>query len=147
MDFSFIPVASAAASPILDASANYQTSDMIRIAIALIVIVAMICAIFFIIYGGLMLVISGGDDKKVSSALGSIRYAVIGLVVIVLAIFLAPQVTSLLGLGKMPYLSPQTITDTITTLSNKIFSSSSGVFTSGSSATSTDASTVNFNDI
>ena len=67
MDFSFIPAVSAATTPILDASVNYTTSDMLRIAISLIVLVAMVCAVFFIVYGGLMLVLSGGDDKKVSS--------------------------------------------------------------------------------
>lgn len=135
MDFTFVPVASAATTSILDASATYQTSDMLRIAISLIVIVAMVCAIFFIVYGGLMLILSGGDDKKVSSALGSIRYAVIGLVVIVLAIFLAPHITQLLGLGSMYYLSPDSITDTITALTQRIFGNSTGVFTSGSATT------------
>ena len=67
---------------------------MLRIAISLIVLVAMVCAVFFIVYGGLMLVLSGGNDDKVSSALGSIRYAVIGLVVIVVAIFVTPHIFS-----------------------------------------------------
>lgn len=138
MDFTFVPVASAATTSILDASMKYQTSDMLRIAISLIVIVAMVCAIFFIVYGGLMLVLSGGDDKKVSSALGSIRYAVIGLVVIVLAIFLAPHIMRLLGLGSMDYLSPDSITDTITALTQRIFGDSTGAFRSGSSTTSTE---------
>lgn len=77
MDFSFIPVASAATSAIIDPTIDYSTSDILRIAISLIVLVAIVCAIFFIVYGGLMLVLSGGKDDKVSSALGSIRYAVI----------------------------------------------------------------------
>ena len=81
-----------------------------------------------------MLILSGGDDKKVSSALGSIRYSVIGLVVIVLAIFLTPHVTRLLNLGTMDYLSPQSITETVRVLTDRIFGTTSGAFTSGSSS-------------
>ena len=134
MDFSFIPAVSAATTPILDASVNYTTSDMLRIAISLIVLVAMVCAVFFIVYGGLMLVLSGGNDDKVSSALGSIRYAVIGLVVIVVAIFVTPHISRMLGLGSQDYLSPQSITYTIQTLSERIFGSTSGAFTPSSSS-------------
>lgn len=138
MDFTFIPTASAATAPILDAAATYSTSDMIRIAISLIVLVAMVCAVFFIIYGGLMLILSGGDDKKVSSALGSIRYAVIGLVVIVLAIFITPHVSALLGLGTYDYLSPKSITDTVQQLSNRIFGSTTSAFSSANSSVTSD---------
>lgn len=134
MDFSFIPAVSAATAPILDASVNYTTSDMLRIAISLIVLVAMVCAVFFIVYGGLMLVLSGGNDDKVSSALGSIRYAVIGLVVIVVAIFVTPHISRMLSLGSPDYLSPQSITYTIQTLSERIFGSTSGAFTPSSTS-------------
>ena len=134
MDFSFTPAVSAATTPILDASVNYTTSDMLRIAISLIVLVAMVCAVFFIVYGGLMLVLSGGNDDKVSSALGSIRYAVIGLVVIVVAIFVTPHISRMLGLGSQDYLSPQSITYTIQTLAERIFGSTSGVFTPSSTS-------------
>lgn len=143
MEFSFIPVA-AAATPILDPAVNYQTSDMLRIAISLIVLVAMVCAVFFVVYGGLMLVLSGGDDKKVSSALGSIRYAVIGVVVIVLAIFLTPVVTKMLGFGTtQDYLSPQSITDTIEVMSKRIFGEASSSFSSSSST----SSNIDFTDL
>ena len=108
MDFSFLPVA-AAATPLLDASVSYTTSDMVRITIAMIVMVAILCAIVFIIWGGLMLILSGGDNAKVSSAIGSIRYSVIGIVVIVIAIFLIPRVAELLGFGNFEYLSPKSI--------------------------------------
>ena len=135
MDFSFIPAVSAATTPLMDASVKETPTYMIRITIALIVLVAMVCAVFFIVYGGLMLVLSGGDDKKVSSALGSIRYAVIGLVVIVVAIFVTPHISRMLSLGSPDYLSPQSITYTIQTLSERIFGSTSGAFTPSSTST------------
>ena len=44
-----------------------------------------------------MLILSGGKDEKVKPAINSIRYAVIGIIVIVIAIFVAPKVSELLG--------------------------------------------------
>lgn len=89
--------------------------------ISLVVLVGGICSILFIIWGGLMLILSGGKDEKVAPAINSIRYAVIGIIVIVIAIFVAPEVSELLGLGQHDYLSPQSIFQTIKTLANRIF--------------------------
>lgn len=127
-----MPVAAAASTPILDASVSYTTSDMIRITISIIVLVAGLCSIVFIIWGGLMLILSGGKDDKVQPAVNSIRYAVIGIIVIVVAIFVAPRVTEMLGLGSYQYLSPKSIFDTISVLMNRVFGDSSGAYTSTS---------------
>ena len=100
----------------LDTSSSYTASDIIRVAISLVVLVAGLCAILFIIWGGLMLILSGGKDEKVKPAINSIRYAVIGIIVIVIAIFVAPKVSEMLGLGAHDYLSPKSIFDTIKVL-------------------------------
>jgi hypothetical protein len=39
-----------------------------------------------------MLILSGGKDEKVKPAINSIRYSVIGLIVIVIALFVAPKI-------------------------------------------------------
>lgn len=68
-----------------------------------------------------MLILSGGKDEKVKPAINSIRYAVIGIIVIVIAIFVAPKVSEMLGLGTHNYLSPQNIFNTIKVLMKQIF--------------------------
>lgn len=68
-----------------------------------------------------MLILSGGKDEKVKPAINSIRYAVIGIIVIVIAIFVAPKVSEMLGLGQHDYLSPKSIFDTIKMLMSRIF--------------------------
>lgn len=68
-----------------------------------------------------MLILSGGKDEKVKPAINSIRYAVVGIIVIVIAIFVAPKVSEMLGLGTHQYLSPKSIFDTIKVLMNQIF--------------------------
>jgi Type IV secretion system pilin len=142
ISFAFIPVADAAGS-VLDANASYTASDIIRVGVSLVVLVAGLCAILFIVWGGLMLILSGGKDEKVKPAINSIRYAVIGIIVIVIAIFVAPKVSEMLGLGTHDYLSPKSIFDTIQQLMGKIFGGGSG----GSFTPSTDTIPSDFSDI
>lgn len=90
-----------------------------------------------------MLILSGGKDEKVKPAINSIRYAVIGIVVIVIAIFVAPKAAEMLGLGNHDYLSPKSIFDTIKILMSRIFGGDT-VYTDG---TGTDVAPVDFSDI
>ena len=133
MDFSFIQSASAASS-IIDASGSYTPADLIRVGVSLVVLVAGLCSILFIVWGGLMLILSGGKDEKVKPAINSIRYAVIGIIVIVIAIFVAPKVSEMLGLGTHQYLSPQNIFNTIKTLMNQIFGGGTEIYINGGSS-------------
>ncbi len=68
-----------------------------------------------------MLILSGGKDEKVKPAINSIRYAVIGIIVIVIAIFVAPKISEMLGLGMHDYLSPRSIFDMVKILMARIF--------------------------
>ena len=110
-----------AAGAVIDASGSYNPADIIRVGVSLIVLVAGLCSILFIVWGGLMLILSGGKDEKVKPAINSIRYAVVGIIVIVIAIFVAPKVSEMLGLGTHLYLTPKSIFDTIKVLMNQIF--------------------------
>jgi Type IV secretion system pilin len=125
MDISFIPAVQAAGS-IIDTGSTYDARDIIRVGVSLVVLVAGLCAILFIIWGWLMLILSGGKDEKVKPAINSIRYAVIGIIVIVIAIFVAPKVSEMLGLGNHDYLSPKSIFDMIKILMARIFGTSTG---------------------
>jgi uncharacterized membrane protein len=142
ISFAFIPVVDAAGS-VLDSNASYTASDIIRVWVSLVVLVAWLCAILFIVWGGLMLILSGGKDEKVKPAINSIRYAVIGIIVIVIAIFVAPKISEMLGLGTHDYLSPKSIFDTIQQLMGKIF----GGGNSGSFTPSGDSIPSDFSDI
>jgi len=89
-----------------------------------------------------MLILSGGKDEKVKPAINSIRYAVIWIIVIVIAIFVAPKVSEMLGLGQHDYLSPKSIFDTIKVLMSRIFDSWDSWITGGSETTLTDLSDI-----
>jgi hypothetical protein len=75
-----------------------------------------------------MLILSGGKDEKVKPAINSIRYSVIGLIVIVVALFIAPKIVEFMGLENMKqYLGPDVIFRSIKNIANGIFSGDSGI--------------------
>lgn len=78
MKFSFaIPDVSAEGFTLANVSTNYSAGNMITTGVAIVVLVAIICAVLFIVWGGVMLILSGGKDEKVKPAINSIRYSVI----------------------------------------------------------------------
>jgi hypothetical protein len=128
MEFSFtsIPDASAATT-LADVGSNYSTGNMITTGVAIVVLVAIICAVLFIVWGGVMLILSGGKDEKVKPAINSIRYSVIGLIVIVIALFITPKIVEFMGLENMKqYLGPDVIFRSIKDIANGIFSGDGG---------------------
>ena len=116
-----------AAGSAIDPSQVYELDDIIRVGIALVVLVSGFLSVIFIIWGGVMLILSGGKDEKVKPAVNSIRYAVVGLIVIILSIFVAPKVGDLLGLNVSKYISPKVVFSTIQDLSNKFFGSKNDI--------------------
>ncbi len=72
--------------------------EFVLLAISIFVLAAGLLSILFILWWGLLLILSGGKDDKIKPAINTIRYAVIGVVVTVLTIFLFPVFGRLLGL-------------------------------------------------
>lgn len=68
-----------------------------------------------------MLILSGGKDEKIKPAISSIRYAVVGLIVIILSLFVVPKIGDLMGLGISNYITPKVVFQRISELSQRIF--------------------------
>lgn len=132
--FSMIDVVFAAA--IFDPNRAYDLEEIIRVAVALVVLVSGFLSVMFVIWGAIMLILSGGKDEKIKPAINSIRYAVIGIILVIFSLFAAPKLGELLGLNVAAYLSPKTIFATIQELSDKIFGSSTSIDVSGGSSNS-----------
>lgn len=122
--FMFIEIASAAGATGLDPSAAYDIRDVIQVVVALVVLASGFLCVIFVIWGGVMLILSGGKDEKVKPAVSSIRYAVVGLIVIILSIFVVPKAGDLLGLQVSQYVTPDIIFSRIGELSRRIFGGS-----------------------
>jgi hypothetical protein len=58
-----------------------------------------IVAVIFVIYGGAKFVLSGGDEKQVEGARKTITYALIGLVVVILAFAIVNFISYITGVG------------------------------------------------
>ena len=64
-------------------------------------------AIFFIIYGGILMVTSSGDPKRLETAKKTLTYAIIGLLVVILAqtiyLLLTGTLANIFGSGTVTY--------------------------------------------
>jgi Type IV secretion system pilin len=130
MTFDFVKSVSAAGLD--EIGPNYSAGEMITTAVAIVVFVAVLCAVLFIVWWGVMLILSGGKDEKVKPAINSIRYSVIGLIVIVIALFITPKIVEFMGLdGVQEYLAPNRIFASMKNIATNVFwGSSSSVFES-----------------
>ncbi len=114
-------IALAANPAVFDPSQAYELSDLIRVAVAVVVLGSGALSVLFIIWGGVMLILSGGKDDKVKPAVNSIRYAVVGVIIIIISLFVVPRVGDLLGLNVSQYLAPGAVFETIQELSGRLF--------------------------
>lgn len=99
--------------------------DFVLIWIAWIVIFAGIFSIWYILWWGILLILSWGKQEKIKPAIDSIRYALVGLILIVISIFIFPKVAGLLWLDVTKYSSPDKIFSKIEEIGDKIFWSDS----------------------
>lgn len=96
--------------------------EFVLLWISLFVLASWILSIIFILWWGLLLILSWGKDDKIKPAINTIRYAVIGIVVTVLTIFVFPILGKLLWLDVEKYAEPKRIFEKIEEIWNKIFS-------------------------
>lgn len=61
---------------------------ILQVGLTLAIILALILTVFFIIFSGIQWITSGGDKQKLQNARNRLTYAIVGLIVVLLAIFL-----------------------------------------------------------
>ncbi|MBI4235291.1 hypothetical protein HY604_03250 [Candidatus Peregrinibacteria bacterium] len=103
---------------IIDAAQNYEVLEIINRGLAYAIIIAGFLAVVFIFVGGISFILSGGQEDKIKSAVSTIRYAIIGLIVTILAIVIVGTVGRAMGLNIIEYLSFSDIIDTIKSLTS-----------------------------
>jgi len=74
-------------------------NDVIYLFAAIAILGAGALSIIFIFYGGFSFILSGGDEGKVKSAIHTIRYAIIGLIIALLSLVFVPMVGKLFGVN------------------------------------------------
>ncbi len=127
--------------------AKMDLGEFILLAISLFVLAAGILSILFILWGGLLLILSWGKDDKIKPAINTIRFAVIGMIVTVLTIFLFPVLGRLLGLDVERYAKPQRIFEKIEEIGDRIFVSPSYDFDTDYNTDTLDSFPADFSDL
>jgi hypothetical protein len=89
---------------IIDAASNYNIPDVINKGLAYAILFAGILSVIFIIIGGFSFILSGGSEDKIKQAVGTIRYAIIGLVITILSVVIVQAVGQFIGLNVVKYL-------------------------------------------
>lgn len=106
--------------------AVYSFEELVKYGIALLFFFASVLAVGYAIWGGFLMVVSAGNEEKVKAAVNHIRYAALGIVVLMIILFVAPIFLNLFGLGKYSgYFSPSVILATIQEVSGKVLGTSS----------------------
>lgn len=111
---------------IIDAAENFDILEIINRGIAYAIIVAGFLSVVFIFLGGISFILSGGQEDKIKQAVSTIRYAIIGLIVTVLAIVIVGVVGQALGINIIQYLNPGDIFDTVRNITSSAGDGGSG---------------------
>ncbi len=126
---------------------NMEPGDFILTLISIFVLVAGILSILFILWGGLLLILSGWKDDKIKPAINTIRYAIIGIIITVVSIFIFPLLGWLLWIDVKKYAEPSKIFQKIEEIWNNVFWTSWSTFNSKNSEQDLDDFPADFSDL
>ena len=104
---------------IIEAAENYEILEIINRGLAYAIIVAGFLSVVFIFVGGISFILSGGQEEKIKSAVSTIRYAIIGLIITILATVIIGTVGKAMGLDIIRYINFGDIIDTITQITSQ----------------------------
>jgi hypothetical protein len=103
---------------VLDVAQSYDAVEIINRGIAYAIIIAGFLSVVFIFFGGISFILSGGQEDKIKQAVSTIRYAIIGLVVTLLAVVIVGFVGRALGLNVIQYINLGEIFDMISEITS-----------------------------
>lgn len=91
-----------------DVTSNaFNVIDLVNLAIALAIIIAICLSVYYIFVGGISFILSGGQEDKIKEAVNTIRYAIIGLVVTVAAIVFLYFLGNVFGVNVGEKINPE----------------------------------------
>ncbi len=114
----FISEPGGGSKSIVESAQNYEVLEIINRGLAWAIIAAGFLSVVFIFVGGISFILSGGQEDKIKSAVSTIRYAIIGLIITILATVIIGAVGKALGLDVIRYINFGDIIDTITQITS-----------------------------
>ncbi len=94
----------------------YSTMDLVQMFVVYAFIAAAGLSALFVFIGGINFILSGGNDEKIKTAINTIRYAIVGLIVTILSFTSVTIIGRIFGLDFMSYLSYTKIRTSISQL-------------------------------
>lgn len=111
---------------LLDTAENLSLAELINRGLAYAIIAAGLLSVIFIFIGGISFILSGGQEDKIKQAVSTIRYAIIGLVVTILAVIIINAVGQIIGLNTIEYIRFEEIINIIQSISEDLRSDGGG---------------------
>ncbi len=109
---------------IIEAAKNYEILDIINKGLAYAILIAGFLSVIFIFIGGISFILSGGQEDKIKQAVGTIRYAIIGLIVTILSVVIVATVGRALGLDIIRYINFGEVINNISSFNSSVSSGS-----------------------
>jgi|SRR3989339_1144533 len=107
----------ASSDTILEQLENYNTIDIINRAIAFVIIIAGALCLVYVFIGAISFVTASGQEDKVKQAIGTIRHAILGLILTIVSVFIVGTVgKAIFNLNVIQYISYQQIFEIITSI-------------------------------
>ncbi len=103
----------------LDFSFSGSLSDAVNFGVALAILLGGGISIFYIFFGGIQFITSGGDEEKAKTAVKTIRYAIIGLLVIIFAVTFVAIIGALFNIELTSAIRWDNMKNTIQAIINK----------------------------
>jgi hypothetical protein len=113
-----LPINALSSIPGIQPITTVETGTLINQIIAYAIILAGFLSVVFMLWGGIQFIISGGKEDKVKTATGTIRYAIIGLVVTILAVSVINLIGRVFNLDLVNYVNFDHILELINNLVN-----------------------------
>lgn len=108
------------AGTLISDTQNVSLAELINKGIAYAIIVAGFLSVVFIFIGGISFILSGGQEEKIKQAVSTIRYAIIGLIITVLAVVIVNALGKIIGISTTDYISFSKIVEMIQDISKSL---------------------------
>src|SRR3989338_2187040 len=110
----------AGGASLISRTQNVELIDLINKGIAYAIIVAGFLSVVFIFVGGISFILSGGQEDKIKQAVSTIRYAIIGLIITVLAVVIVNAIGKVIGISTAEYINFSEIVRLIQDISKSV---------------------------
>lgn len=110
---------------------QFNIVDILNLGVAIAIILAGGLSVFYIFVGGISFILSGGQEDKIRQSVGTIRYAIIGLIVTIFSVTIIKIVGFIFGFDLLSVISWDRITFLMSDLIDRILGSGGSSFPGG----------------